>query len=68
MNHKPLADIHSYRGVEYSVHEKAPGEWEWKYYPKVEDGDAKGGTVKGDRDAALKAVKAAIDEWKPSSN
>jgi hypothetical protein len=59
----PLADIYGYRGIEYSVHEAAPSDWKWKYYPKVERGPAKGGMVKGDRDAALAAVKSAIDEF-----
>jgi hypothetical protein len=63
MSRKQLADVHGYRGVEYSVFETAPGEWKWKYYPKLERGDAKGGIAKGGRDTAIAAVKAAIDEW-----
>jgi hypothetical protein len=63
MSHRPIADIHGYRGVEYGVSETRPGEWKWKYYPKIEHGTDKGGTVKGDRDTAVAAVKAAIDEW-----
>ena len=63
MNHRPLADIHGHRGVEYSVHEVSPGEWQWTYYPKVGTGVKTHGTVKGDHAAAVAACKAAIDAW-----
>jgi hypothetical protein len=61
MNDRPPAEICGYRGIEYSVFEKNPGEWEWKYYPtKVEQGTAFGGIVKGGRDDAVAAAQAAI--------
>jgi hypothetical protein len=61
--HRPLADIHGYRGIEYSVWQTSPGEWDWGYYPKVERGVAKRGRAQGDDKAALAAVKVAIDEF-----
>jgi hypothetical protein len=63
MSYRPLSDIHGYRGVEYSVFETKPGEWQWKYYPKVEQGNAKGGITKGSREAAILAMRAAVDQW-----
>jgi hypothetical protein len=63
MDHRPLADIHGYRGIEYGTHEGGPGEWVWTYYPKAEVGPKAQGKVKGDKAAAVKACKAAIDAW-----
>jgi hypothetical protein len=63
MIHRPIADVHGYRGIEYSINEEKAGEWEWKYYPKVGEGVATGGRVKGTRETAVAACKAAIDQW-----
>jgi hypothetical protein len=63
MTHKPLADVHGYRGIEYGVLEAKPGEWEWSYHPKLERGPAKRGQVRGTRETAIAACEAAIDEW-----
>jgi uncharacterized cupin superfamily protein len=60
---RSLADIYGYRGIEYGVFEATPGEWEWSYHPKVEQGDAKRGTITGTRETAIATCKAAIDEW-----
>jgi hypothetical protein len=61
--HRPLADQHGYRGIEYSVWQTSQETWNWGYYPKVERGLAKRGQVQGDKGTALIAVKAAIDEF-----
>jgi hypothetical protein len=68
MNHRSLADIHGYRGVEYGVFERSPGDWQWTYYPKVGTGMKTQGSAKGDREAAVAACKAAIDAWLGSPN
>jgi hypothetical protein len=60
---RPIADIYGYRGIEYGVFETAPGEWDWTYYPKIEKGTRGRGHVKGNREAAIAACKAAIDAW-----
>jgi hypothetical protein len=61
--HRPLADIHGYRGVEYAVWELSPGDWQWTYYPKAEVGVKAEGSAKGDREIARAACTAAIDAW-----
>jgi hypothetical protein len=63
MNHRPLADDHGYRGIEYGVFENNPGDWLWAYYPKVGCGVKTQGSVKGDLRTAVAACKAAIDAW-----
>lgn len=60
---RPLADIYGYRGIEYGVHEGENGVWRWNYYPKVERGSKGSGTIKGTREEAIAACKAAIDQW-----
>ena len=55
--------IHGYRGVWYDVFERDPGDWEWTYYPKAGVGVKTQGSVKGDRESAVAACKAAIDAW-----
>ncbi len=60
---RSLADVHGYRGVEYCVYAGNPGDWEWKYYPKVGEGIATGGRVSGTRENAIAACKVAIDDW-----
>jgi hypothetical protein len=62
-DHRPLANIYGYRDVEYGTHPGAAGEYVWTYYPKLGTGEKTQGTVKGDKDAAVKACKAAIDAW-----
>ena len=57
------SDSYGYRSIEYSVSEKAPGEWDWSYYPNIGHGIVIHGHGKGNRADAVKAVKAAIDEW-----
>jgi hypothetical protein len=59
----PLADKYGYRGIEYGVHEEENGTWRWNYYPKVEHGPKGSGTIKGTREEAIAACKAAIDQW-----
>ena len=68
MKHRPIADTHGYRGVEYDVFERSPDDWEWTYYPKPEIGPKAQGSSKGNRDAAVAACKAAIDAWLGPSN
>lgn len=63
MPYKPLVDVHGYRGVEYGVFERNPGDWQWAYYPKVGVGVKTQGSVKGDQRAAVRACWAAIDDW-----
>jgi hypothetical protein len=64
MNYRPAAETHGYRGVEYGVFERAPGDWEWTYHPKMwSSGEITRGSAKGDREAAIAACKAAIDAW-----
>jgi hypothetical protein len=59
----PLADKNGYRGIEYGVNEKENGIWQWNYYPKLERGPKESGTIKGTREEAVSACKAAIDKW-----
>jgi hypothetical protein len=63
MDHRPLAAVHGYRDVEYGVHERSPGDWQWTYYPKVGFGVKTQGSAKGSRDDAVSACKVAIDAW-----
>ena len=60
---RQLADVTGYRGIEFDVHDEGQGVWQWAYYPKVGGGVAKRGQVKGNRETAIAACKAAIDEW-----
>ena len=36
--HEPIADRLGHRGVVYEVFERAPGEWDWTFHPKVGEG------------------------------
>jgi len=61
--HRPLARLFGYRGLEYSLVETTPGEWDWSYYPKLGRGIVAGGHANGERADAVVSVKAAIDQW-----
>lgn len=61
--HRPLAELLGHRGVEYSVVETGPGEWDWLFYPKLGRGIVTEGHSNGERADAVVAVKAAIDQW-----
>jgi hypothetical protein len=52
-----------HRGIEYGIHRDEHGDWHWAYYPKVEQGTVEKGTVKGTREMAISACRAAIDKW-----
>jgi hypothetical protein len=58
-----IGDTQPYRGIEFAVFETKPGEWKWSYHPKIEKGAAERGQIKGTREAAIIACKAAIDKW-----
>jgi hypothetical protein len=58
-----IDDTQPHRGIEFGIFEKSPGEWEWTYHPKIGQGVATRGDVKGDRQAAIAACKTAIDNW-----
>ena len=42
--------------------------WQWSYYPKVEHGPKGSGTIRGTREEAIAACKAAIDQWLGPAN
>jgi len=63
-----IGDTQPYRGIEFGVFETQPGEWNWSYYPKMENGNKKTGQTKGARENAIAACKAAIDEWLGPAN
>ena len=63
MNHRPLADDHGYRGIEYGVFQRDLGDWQWAFYPKVPCGVKTQGSVRGNQSTAVAACKAAIDAW-----
>ena len=60
---KSVTDTKPHRGIEFAVFEIKPGEWKWSYHPKKERGDEARGLVKGTRETAIAACKAAIDVW-----
>jgi hypothetical protein len=60
---QPVADKYGYRGIEYDVDEEASEIWQWNYYSKVDHGPKGTGTIKGTREEAIAACKAAIDQW-----
>ena len=60
---KPLADKHGYRGIEFGVHRAGQNDWRWAYYPTAGTVVAERGKVKGTRQTAVEACKAAIDKW-----
>jgi hypothetical protein len=58
-----FGDTQPHRGIEFGVYEIKPDEWQWGYYPKIGGGTHACGIVKGTREAAITACKAAIDKW-----
>jgi hypothetical protein len=56
-----IGDTLPYRGIEFGVDPEGEGEWLWHYHPKVGHGIAERGLVKGTREEAIAACKAAID-------
>jgi hypothetical protein len=58
-----VGDTLPYRRTEFGVDPEGPGEWLWHYHPKVGLGVAQRGRVKGTREEAIAACKAAIDDW-----
>jgi hypothetical protein len=63
-----IGDTQPYRGIEFGVHDEGQGIWRWAYYPKIGEGIAKRGQVKGTRETAIAACKGAIDEWLSPEN
>jgi hypothetical protein len=60
MSHEP--NMHGYRGIRYDVRKQESDEWGWTYYPRLGEGYFTAGRVKGTRETAVAACKAAIDE------
>jgi hypothetical protein len=60
MRQRLIDSIH--RNVEFGIYRER-GEWQWTYYPKMGEGVRTQGIVKGTREDAVRACKAAIDEW-----
>jgi hypothetical protein len=58
-----IGDTQPHRGIEFGVYDNGNGISDWAYYPKIGVGVARRGQVKGNREAAIIACKAAIDEW-----
>ncbi len=52
-----------YRGIEYRITKLKEEHWEWKYYPKKEQGSARTATLHGSQDDAITACMAAIDNF-----
>jgi hypothetical protein len=52
-----------YRGIEYGVELDDHGDWRWAFYPKIGLGMKNSGKVKGTREQAISACKAAIDKF-----
>jgi hypothetical protein len=50
-------------GIEFDVHDEGQGVWSWTYYPMIGAGITKLGQLKGTRETAIAACKAAIDDW-----
>ena len=65
---KRLGDTLPYRGIGFGVYDEGRGRWRWTYYPKMGLGLAKSGTIKGTREMAIAACKAAIDKWLEPKN
>ncbi len=63
-----IGDTKPYRGIEFGVVNNGDGTCQWAYYPKIGRRTVERGQVKGDRKAAIAAVKAAIDKWLSASN
>jgi hypothetical protein len=58
-----IGDSLPYRGIEFGVQDEGQGVWSWTYYPKIGAGIAKTTQVKGTRETAIAACKAAIEDW-----
>jgi hypothetical protein len=58
-----IGDNSPHRGAVFDVYEISRGSWQWAYYPKVGTGFAVRGQLKGTREDAVAACKAAIDKW-----
>jgi hypothetical protein len=58
-----IGDTIPHRGIEFGVYDEGNGICDWAYYPKIGQGVAERGQVKGNREAAIATCKAAIDEW-----
>ena len=58
-----IGDTQPHRGIEFGIHDEGNGIWFWAYYPKIGEGVAMRGQVTGNRETAIAACKAAIDEW-----
>jgi hypothetical protein len=58
-----IGDTLPYRGIEFGVHDEGQDYWTWTYYPKIGVGVVKRGRMRGSRQDAIHACKAAIDEW-----
>jgi hypothetical protein len=58
-----IGDTQPHREIAFGVFDEGNGVWDWAYYPKIREGVATRGQVKGNRETAIAACKAAIDEW-----
>ncbi len=58
-----IGDTKPHRGIEFGVNDNRDGTWLWAYYPKIGQGVAERGTIKGSRQDAIVAANAAIDRW-----
>jgi hypothetical protein len=58
-----IGDTLPYRGIEFGVQDEGQGVWSWTCYPEIGAGITKLGQLKGTRETAIVACKAAIDEW-----
>jgi hypothetical protein len=58
-----IANTPPYRGIEFGVDPVAPGEWLWHCHPKIRQGVAQRGRIKGTREEAIAECKAAVDRW-----
>jgi hypothetical protein len=59
---RPVANKRGYRGIQFGVHRAGENDWRWAYYPTAGTVVAERGKVKGTREMAVKACKAAIDK------
>jgi hypothetical protein len=58
-----IGDTLPYRGIEFGIDPAGEGTWLWHYHPKIGQGIAQRAVIKGTREEAIAACKAAIDEW-----
>jgi hypothetical protein len=58
-----IGDTLPYRDIEFGIDSEGPGEWLWHYHPKIGQGIAQRGRIKGTREQAIAECKAAIDRW-----